>query len=91
MRRLRAAGLAVCTSQSAIMKCLSKSHARRSHPPPQAHFPRVPGAFLADRIIVGRYLRDSGGNDPRSPRPLKQGRVVRAAATGTSGLLSGAS
>ena len=42
----------------AIMKCLLKSQARKAHPPPQAHFPRVPGAFLADRIIVGRYLRD---------------------------------
>jgi len=37
------------------MKSLLKSHARKSHPPPQAHFPRIPGAFLADRIIVGRY------------------------------------
>ena len=38
-----------------IMKCLFKSHAWKPHPPPQAHFPRVPGVFLADRIIVGRY------------------------------------
>ena len=38
-----------------IMKCLLKSHSRKSHPPPQAHFPRIPGAFLADRIIAGRY------------------------------------
>ena len=40
-----------------IMKCLLKNHARKSHPPPQAHFPRIPGAFIADRIIVGRYPR----------------------------------
>jgi len=44
----------------AIMKCLLKSHDWKSHPPPRAHFPRVPGAFLADRIIVGRYLRYRG-------------------------------
>ena len=37
-----------------IMKFPLKSHTRKSHPPPQTHFPRVPGAFLADRIIVGR-------------------------------------
>src|SRR5690242_16730999 len=45
------------TKPFVIMKCLLKSHARKSHPPPQAHFPRVPGTFLADRIIVGRYPR----------------------------------
>jgi len=39
------------------MKCLLKSHARKSHPSPQAHFLPIPGAFLADRIIVGRYPR----------------------------------
>jgi hypothetical protein len=38
-----------------IMKFLLNGHVRRSHPPPQAHFPHVPGAFIADRIIVGRY------------------------------------
>ena len=43
------------TKPSVIMKCLLKSHSRKSHPPPRAHFPRIPGAFLADRIIVGRY------------------------------------
>src|SRR5690348_4844485 len=36
-----------------IMKCLLKSQARKSHPPPRAHLPRVPGAFMADLIIVG--------------------------------------
>jgi len=31
-----------------IMKCLLKSHARKSHPPPQAHFPafRVPSWLI---------------------------------------------
>jgi len=43
-----------------IMKCLLKSHARKAHPPPQAHFPRVPGAFIADRITVGLYPRYGG-------------------------------
>jgi len=38
-----------------IMKCLLKSNVKKSHPPPRAHFPRVPGVFIADRIIVGRY------------------------------------
>jgi hypothetical protein len=45
----------VGTNSFAIMKCLLKSHVRKSHPPPQAHFPRVAGAFIADRIIVGCY------------------------------------
>ena len=49
----------------AIMKCLLMSHIRKTHPPPQAHFPRVPGAFLADRVIVGRYPRYRVGNGPR--------------------------
>ncbi|HET9969761.1 MAG TPA: hypothetical protein VFQ68_16120, partial [Streptosporangiaceae bacterium] len=49
----------------AIMKCLLKSHIRKSHPPPQAHFPRVPGVFMADRIIVGRYRPYGVGNGPR--------------------------
>jgi len=40
-----------------IMECLLKSHVRKSHPSPQAHFPRVRGAFIADRIIVGLYPR----------------------------------
>ena len=53
------------TVNPSIMKCLLKSHVRKSHPPPQAHFPRVPGAFLADRIIVGRYPRYRVGNGPR--------------------------
>jgi len=48
-----------------IMKCLLKSHARKSHPPPLAHFPRIPGVFIADRIIVGRYPRYRVGNGPR--------------------------
>jgi hypothetical protein len=43
-----------------VMKCLLKSHAWKSHTPPQAHFPRVPGAFKADLIIVGRYPRYRG-------------------------------
>src|SRR5689334_23282808 len=37
-----------------IMKCLLKRHARKPHPPPRAHLPRVPGALIADLIIVGR-------------------------------------
>jgi hypothetical protein len=45
------------TRSFVIMKYLLKSHDRRSHPPPQTHFFRVPGAFIADRIIVGRYAR----------------------------------
>jgi len=49
----------------AIMKYLLKSHDWKSHPPPQAHFPRVPGAFIADRIIVGRYPRYCVGKGPR--------------------------
>ena len=53
------------TKPFAIMKCLLKSHVRKSHPPPQAHFPHVPGAFIADRIIVGRYPRYRVGNGPR--------------------------
>jgi len=48
-----------------IMNCLLKSHARKSHPPPQAHFPRIPDAFLADRIIVGRYPWYRVGKGPR--------------------------
>ena len=56
------------TKPFAIMKRLLKSHARKSHPPPQAHFTRIPGAFIADRIIVGRYPRYHRyrvGNGPR--------------------------
>src|ERR1051326_4663881 len=49
------------TKPFVIMKCLLKSHARKSHPPPQAHFPRVPGAFITDRITVGRYPSVSRG------------------------------
>jgi len=49
----------------AIMKYLLKSHARKSHLPPQAHFPRVPDAFIADRIIVGLYPRYRVGKGPR--------------------------
>jgi len=48
-----------------IMKFLLKSHVRKSHPPLQAHLPRIPGAFLADRIIVGRYPRYRVGKGPR--------------------------
>jgi len=48
-----------------IMKYLLKSHARKSHPPLQAHFPRIPGAFIADRIIVGHCPRYRVGNGPR--------------------------
>jgi hypothetical protein len=47
----------VGTNSFAIMKCLLKSRVRRSHLPPRAHFPRVPGAFIADLIIAGRYPR----------------------------------
>jgi len=53
------------TKSFAIMERLLKSHARWSHPPPQAHFPRVPGTFIADRIIVGHYLRYRVGKGPR--------------------------
>ena len=53
------------TKPFVIMKCLLKSHVWKSHPPPQAHFPRIPGAFIADRIIVGRYPRYRVGNGPR--------------------------
>ena len=49
------------TKPFVIMKCLPRSHARKSHPPPQAHFPRVPGGFMADRIIVGLYPRHTRG------------------------------
>jgi len=49
----------------AIMKRLLKSYSWKSHPPPQAHFPRVAGAFIADRIIVGLYPRYCVGNGPR--------------------------
>ena len=61
----------VGTNSFAIMKRLLKSHARKSHRPPQAHFSRVPGAFLADRIIVGRYPRYRMGKGPRLPGSLK--------------------
>ena len=37
------------------MKRPLMSQARTSHPPPGAHLPRVPGAFIADLIIVGHY------------------------------------
>ena len=43
------------------MKCLLKYHALKSQPPPQARSPRIPGAFMADHIIVGRYPRYSDG------------------------------
>jgi len=49
----------------AIMKCLLKSYVWKPHPPLQAHFPRIPGAFLAGRIIVGRYPRYGVGKGPR--------------------------
>ena len=55
----------VGTNSFAIMKRLLKSHVWKPHPPPQAHFPRVPGASLADRIIVGRYPRYGVGKGPR--------------------------
>ena len=48
-----------------IMKCLLKGHVRRSHPSLAAHLTRVPGAFLADRIIVGLYQLDRAGKGPR--------------------------
>jgi len=57
--------LGMGTKPFAIMKCLLKSYARKSHPPPQAHFPRVPGTFIADRIIVGRYPWYGVGKGPR--------------------------
>ena len=53
------------TKPFVIMKCLLKSHAWKSRPPPRAHFPRVPGTFIADRIIVGRYPRYRVGKGPR--------------------------
>ena len=53
------------TKPFVIMKYLLKSHTRKTHPPPQAHFPRVPGAFIADRITVGRYPRYRVGKGPR--------------------------
>jgi len=43
------------TKSFVIMKFLLKSHDWKTHPPLRAHCPRVPGAFMADRIIVGRY------------------------------------
>jgi len=49
----------------AIMKCLLKSYAWKSHPPLQAHFLRIPGAFIADRIIVGQNTRYRVGKGPR--------------------------
>ena len=52
------------TKSFAIMKCLLKSHARKSHPLRRLIF-RIPGAFLADRIIVGRYPRYRVGKGPR--------------------------
>ena len=55
----------VGTKAFAIMKCLLKSYARKSHPPPQAHLTRIPGAFIADQIIVGRYPRYRVGKGPR--------------------------
>ena len=57
--------LEVGTNSFAIMKCLLKSYVWKSHPPPQTHFPRIPGAFIADRIIVGRYPWYRVGNGPR--------------------------
>jgi len=48
-----------------IMKRFFRGHSWESHPPPQAHFPRVRGTFIADRIIVGRYPCYSVGKGPR--------------------------
>ena len=53
------------TKSFVIMKCLLKYHARKSHPPPQARFPRVPDAFMADHIIVGLYPQYYVGKGPR--------------------------
>ena len=53
------------TKPFVIMKYLLKGHGRKSHPPLQAHFPRVPGAFMAGRIIVGRYPCYRVGKGPR--------------------------
>jgi len=40
------------TRSFAIMKRLLKSHAQKSHPPPQAHFPRIPGVALLPPWIL---------------------------------------
>jgi hypothetical protein len=53
------------TKSFVIMKCLFKSYVWKSHPPPQAHFSRVPGTFIADRIIVGLYPRYRVGKGPQ--------------------------
>jgi hypothetical protein len=43
-----------------IMKRLARGHVLTSHPPPQAHSPRIPGAFLAGHVIVWTYPPEKG-------------------------------
>ena len=48
-----------------IMKRLARHGAWKSHPPPRAHSPRIPGAFLADHVIVCIYPHFAGGKCTR--------------------------
>ena len=45
----------------AIMKYLVRDYARKSHPPPRTHYPRIPDAFTAGHVIVCSFPPDSGG------------------------------
>jgi len=40
----------------AIMEYLVRHCASKSHPPPRAHYPRIPDAFTAGHAIAWIYL-----------------------------------
>ena len=63
-----------------IMKRLARCHAGKSHPPPLAHSPRIPGAFVAGHVIVWIYPSQHGGEFTRQPVLLNQWRMMRAVA-----------
>jgi len=48
-----------------IMKRLVRRRFRESHPPRLTHSPRIPGAFIAGRVIVGLYSPYCGGKGPQ--------------------------
>ena len=68
----------------AIMKRLAWGRARKSRPPPRAHYPRIPGAFPAGHVIVDIYPLFPAGSCPRSRALLKQRRMMAAVVTETT-------
>jgi len=51
------------------MKHQVRCCAWKSHPPPLAHYPRIPGVFIADHVIVCIYPRNAVITPPSSTPP----------------------